>query len=85
MSDKINLPSPEEIEAKLREIFGADAEDEQDDDMTPACLGFMVHKAGGHVVITQADLDEINHARLRVAIDGPSETITLTMVYPEAQ
>lgn len=84
MSDKINLPSPEEIEAKLREIFGND-DSEQGADMTPACLGVMVHKAGGEVVISQADLDQINMARLRVAIDGPNETITLTMVYPEAQ
>lgn len=72
------------IEEALKKMFGDDDVGPEADEMIPACLGVLVHKSGGRVVITQADLDEIEGTKMRVSVDPVAETITLTTEKVEA-
>lgn len=81
VTEKSYIPTPEEIDRHLRELFGMPEVAEQDatGEMIPACLGVLVKRAGGVAEITQADLDEINGSKLHVSVDPKAEKITLTM------
>lgn len=75
---------PEHVRQALAQIFGeheaAPNETEGADEMIPACLGVLVHRAGGEVVITQADLDAVNNRRMVVNVDPAAEQIAIKFV-----
>lgn len=82
-----HVPTPEEIEQHLNELFGTagvakergDLLDVVDTEMLAACIGVLVKRAGGASDITQADLDDVDHRKLSIKIDPEAEKIALTL------
>lgn len=77
MSDEI---SKEKLDALMAALFSTPQQKPGMGDMVPAFLGVLVDRAGGDVVITQAQLDLINSKKMAIKASEDGNEVSIKLV-----
>lgn len=80
--------SPDQVKSMIDAIFGDSSPVHPTRDLVPTLLGVMVNRStggveGNAVIITQADIDAIQHQTLKLEIDPLAEKVTVSLVARE--